>query len=243
MIDLHCHILPGIDDGAKSIDESIALLQLAAEQGITHVVATPHIHLGIFDNTLASINAAYKLLVNDTRFSQLNLALNTAAEVRICPEIIPFIENSQIPFLGKYQDKDVLLLELPSSHIPPGADKLVRWLVARNIIPMIAHPERNRELQTHPERIQMFQRLGCLFQLTASSLLGDMGEKPLQLSQLFLEQNLYTIIASDSHSINRRPPKLKQAYQVAEKLVGQHRADALVLDNPRAISESLFLKS
>ncbi len=240
MIDLHCHILPGIDDGAKSIDESIALLQLAAEQGITHVVATPHIHLGIFDNTLASINAAFELLVNDTRFSQLNLALNTAAEVRICPEIIPFIENSQIPFLGKYQDKDVLLLELPSSHIPPGADKLVRWLVARNIIPMIAHPERNRELQTHPERIQMFQRLGCLFQLTASSLLGDMGNKALQLSEDWIKQRLYTIVASDCHSIKRRPPKLAMARERVIELTNIDYATDLVVNTPKIISDSLF---
>ncbi|MGI2170504.1 tyrosine-protein phosphatase [Shewanella sp. MF05960] len=243
MIDLHCHILPNIDDGAKSVDEALSLVKLAAEQGVSRMVATPHIHLGIFDNNLHTINAAFKLLTSTLALTDLNIDIRAAAEVRISPEIMLFIEQQQLPFLGQYQQKNVLLLELPSSHIPPGTDKLISWLLAKDILPMIAHPERNRELQSHPDRIKPFVQAGCLLQLTAASLLGDMGVLPQQTSEYFLKQKLYTIVASDCHSINRRPPKLKLAYDAISALVDEDYAYLMTTATPYNISNSLFEQS
>jgi protein-tyrosine phosphatase len=243
MIDLHCHILPNIDDGAKSIDEAIALVALAAEQGVSRMVATPHIHLGIYDNNLQSINTAYSVLCDALALTNIDMQVRAAAEVRISPEIMLFIEQQQLPFLGRYQQKDVLLLELPSSHIPPGTDKLISWLLAKNVLPMIAHPERNRELQSHPERITPFVRAGCLFQLTAASLIGDMGPAPKQLSEYFIKQKLYSIIGSDCHSLNRRPPKLLQAQHAVMALTNQEYAFALTTSMPGSISNALFAES
>jgi protein-tyrosine phosphatase len=239
MIDLHCHILPNIDDGAKSVDESLGLISLAIEQGVTRMVATPHIHLGIFDNNLLSISAAFAVLSSALAQANLTVEIRTAAEVRIAPEIMPFIEQQQLPFVGRYEQHHVLLLELPSSHIPPGSDKLVSWLLANNVLPMIAHPERNRELQTHPDRIKPFVQAGCLFQLTAAALLGDMGPAPQQLSEHFIQQRIYSILASDCHSLKRRPPKMAAAKQHIA-LFDEHYAHELTTTMPQKISDALF---
>ncbi|WP_434938283.1 tyrosine-protein phosphatase [Shewanella sp. HL-SH8] len=240
MFDLHCHILPGIDDGAKSIDEALALLELAEQQGITHMVATPHIHLGVFDNNISTITAAFELLQQEYALRGGKVNIRAAAEVRICPEIMFFIERQQLPFIGKFADKDVLLLELPSSHITPGTDKLISWLLSKNVLPMIAHPERNRELQAHPERIELFARLGCLFQLTGASLLGDMSDAAKSLAEKWIIEKRYTIVASDCHSVNRRPPKLAQAWQRVCELTDKQYADDVTRNTPALISACLF---
>ncbi|MEO3680731.1 CpsB/CapC family capsule biosynthesis tyrosine phosphatase [Shewanella vesiculosa] len=240
MIDLHCHILPNIDDGAKSIDEALGLIALAVEQGVTRMVATPHIHLGFFDNNLQTILSAYGVLSDALALTDLNIEVCVAAEVRITPEILQFIEQQQLPFLGHHQQKDVLLLELPSSHIPPGTDKLIQWLLAHDVLPMIAHPERNRELQAHPDRIMPFVKAGCLLQLTAASLIGDMGPSPQQLSEYLLKRKLYSIVASDCHSLNRRPPKLALAYDAIRQLVDEDYAYSMTTVMPDSISSSLF---
>lgn len=240
MIDLHCHILPGIDDGAKSVDEAIALIKLAAEQGVSRMVATPHIHLGIFDNNLQTINAAFSSLSAALTATDINIELRAAAEVRISPEIMLFIEQNKLPFIGQYNGKNVLLLELPSSHIPPGTDKLIDWLLNKNVLPMIAHPERNRELQAHPERIKPFVQSGCLFQLTAASLLGDMSQGAEVLAHQWVTEKLYTVVASDCHSVLRRPPKLAQAWASVCELTDKQYADAVTLETPHLISSVLF---
>jgi protein-tyrosine phosphatase len=241
MIDLHCHILAGIDDGAKSLDEALALITLAEQQGVSRMVATPHIHLGIYDNNLQSINTAFEILSNEVNKSDLTVELYAAAEVRIAPEITLFIEQQQLPFLGRFDNHDVLLLELPSSHVPAGTDKLVSWLFAHNVIPMIAHPERNRELQSHPERINPFVQAGCLFQLTASSLIGDMGESAQLLSEYWIKQRIYSIVASDCHSIKRRPPKMSLAVQLIEQLTDDKYAHQLSTLTPKLISDALTI--
>lgn len=243
MIDLHCHILPSIDDGAKSLEEALSLIELAAKQGVSRMVATPHIHLGIFDNNVQTINDAFVKLSAALEPVECNIAVRAAAEVRISPEIMLFIEQKKLPFIGRFEDKDVLLLELPSSHIPPGTDKLISWLLANNVLPMIAHPERNRELQAHPDRITPFIKSGCLLQLTAASLVGDMGPSPQQLSEYYLKQKLYSIVASDCHSLKRRPPKLSLARDTITTLVSDEYAYLLTTETPHIISQSLFEKS
>ena len=240
MIDLHCHILPNIDDGAKSVEEAVSLVHLAVAQGVSRMVATPHIHLGIYDNNRYTIAAAYAVLSNAINIEKVDIEIRTAAEVRITPEIMMFVEQQQLPFIGHYQDKNVLLLELPSSHIPPGTDKLIMWLLDHNVLPMIAHPERNRELQMHPDRIKPFVQAGCLFQLTAASLVGDMGPAAQQLSKYWLKLQVYSIVASDCHSLKHRPPKLMLARQLISELVDDDYATMITSVTPGIISNALF---
>ena len=149
------------------------------------------------------------------------------------------IEQQQLPFLGVWQTQQVLLLELPHSHVPAGTDKLLKWLGKKQIIAMIAHPERNREIQANPQLLQRLQSAGCLFQLTASSLLGDLGDRHQQCAEQLVRQRLYQVMASDCHNLQRRPPKLQQARQQLALLTDEHYADALVLEHPALITASL----
>ncbi len=243
MIDLHCHILPGIDDGASDLTESLALLRLAVADGITHMVATPHINPGYFDNNQATIQQALLLLQQAAQAHQIPIQLSAAAEVRVTADLMLAVAQQQLPMLGQWQGQQVLLLEFPHSHIPPGSDKLVKWLLQRNILPMIAHPERNREVQADQTVLNPLIRAGCLFQLTASSVLGDLGERHQACAAVLLQQRLFTIMATDCHNLNRRPPKLAEALRKVAALTDESYANTLVNEHPLQIAQNFHFSS
>ncbi|PKG37344.1 tyrosine-protein phosphatase [Psychromonas sp. Urea-02u-13] len=238
MIDLHSHILAGIDDGASTVDDAIALVNHSALSGVTKVLATPHIHFGTFDNDLASIKKAFAELTLKFQKEQINTAVAYAAEVRICPEIILLAKTKQLPFMGEWQGSDLLLIEFPHSHIPPGSEKLIDWLIKNNIQPMIAHPERNRDLWKFPELLRPFKQRGCLLQITAASLLGDFGERSEKLAWQLIEAHEATIVASDMHNLTRRPCKMKEAFEAVATRCSQAMAERLFTDTPDLIFNS-----
>lgn len=243
MIDLHCHILPGIDDGASDLAESLALLRLAVADGITHMVATPHINPGYFDNTPHTIAAALAQLQQAAAAADIPIQLSAAAEVRVTADLMLAVAQQQLPMLGEWQQQQVLLLEFPHSHIPPGSDKLVKWLLQRNIRPMIAHPERNRDVQADVSVLNPFIRAGCLFQLTASSVLGDLGERHQACALQLLEQRIFTIMATDCHNLQRRPPKLQEARRIVADLTDADYAQQLVDIAPKTIAQAKHFSS
>ena len=240
MIDLHSHILAGVDDGARSLDDSLLLIEGAVNSGVRKILATPHIHIGTFDNNLTTINPAFHQLTSLISQSSLaqQVSIAYAAEVRICPEIMMWAKNDQLPFMGKWQGANLLLLEFPHSHIPPGSEKLVDWLLANNIMPMIAHPERNRGVWESPDILSAFKARGCLFQVTAASLLGDFGERSKNIAWDMLRKEEVSVVASDMHNIKRRPSKMKEAFlQVSEQL-DLGAAEKIFSDTPGLIFES-----
>ena len=241
MIDLHCHVLPGIDDGAKNIDESLSLIRAAIDDGISHMICTPHIQTGIYDNTIDSIALVFEQLASQVALQSLNIQLAFAAEVRICPEIMVLAKQKKLPFIGLWQEKQVLLLELPHSHVPAGTEQLIKWLDRNGIIAMIAHPERNRDILADFGKFKQLARAGCLFQVTAGSICGDFGESVQQLSHKLLLDDMITIMATDAHSVKRRPPKLAEGKAAVAELVGQEKAHQLVYEIPKQISESKFI--
>jgi protein-tyrosine phosphatase len=241
MIDLHCHILPGIDDGAQNLTDSIDLVKLAITDGITHAICTPHIQLGRFDNNVQIISTAFDLLVAEIKSQQLSIEIAFAAEVRICPEIMLLSKQNKLPFIGKWQNTDVLLLELPHSHIPPGTDQLIKWLRKNNITPMIAHPERNRDIMADYRKLDMLYNLGCLFQVTAASLCGHFGDTAQAIATSMLQEDKVTILATDAHNVKRRPPNLQAGRNAAADIIGDQKADSLVFDIPKLISASKFI--
>lgn len=241
MYDLHCHFIPGIDDGAQTSDEALALLKLAQNSGISHIVLTPHINPGHFDNNQATICQGLAELKQLATQHQLSVQLAAAAEVRLCAELPVWVEAGVLPYLGEYQGYQVLLLEFPHSHVPAGADRLVKWLLGKNVLPMIAHPERNREIQADLRKLLPFQRMGCLMQLTASSVLGDMGEHSKNTAIQLLQQKAFHIVATDSHNLLRRPPKLAEARDAIAALCGADYAEQLVAENPKRISRIHFI--
>lgn len=240
MIDLHCHILPGIDDGARDLDQALVLARAAVADGITHTVATPHIHTGRFPNTLISITRAYRQLCAALKAESIPLKIGMAAEIRLSEEILNMVLLNQVPYLGKWEGEKVLLLELPHSHIPPGTEQLIRWLRKQKVRPMIAHPERNKDVIRDFNKVMPLVREGCLFQVTAGAVAGHFGEPAQERAIQLLEQDLVTILATDAHHEVRRPPVLNLGREAAAEIVGEDKAWRLVLQNPGKIAASHF---
>ncbi|GAA5525032.1 tyrosine-protein phosphatase YwqE [Microbulbifer aestuariivivens] len=240
MIDLHCHLLPGIDDGARDLHQALQLARMAVEDGITHCVATPHIHPGRWNNTLGSIAAVFQSFSDALARENIPLHLGMAAEVRFSDEILSMVASGQAPFLGKWLGDNVLLLELPHSHIPAGAEQLIRWLQKQGIRPMIAHPERNKDILRDFARVLPLVRAGCLLQVTAGAVAGDFGEGSQLRAKQLLEEDMVTILATDAHHEERRPPVLGRGRLAAEAVVGESRSWDLVRLNPGCIAASHF---
>lgn len=234
-VDLHCHILPGIDDGAKSLEQSLEMLRLAAEHGTQVMVATPHMMPGTFDNTQGRIQRAFEQYRVEVAKSGLGVQVNMAAEVHLCAEIMLWQQQGQLPTLGCVAGKQVLLLELPHSRVPQGVTKLIKWLMAKNILPMIAHPERNRGVWQEPYYLQQWRRMGCLFQVTAGALLGEFREQAQAVAEQMLANDMVDVVASDCHGPDKRTPVLSLAYERVSELHNEALAKRLFIVTPGSI--------
>lgn len=232
MIDLHCHLLPGIDDGPDTLEESLALARIAVGNGITKAVLTPHIHPGRYHNDRDSISRDREAFAAALASHGIPLELGFAAEVRIGPEIMPLIEQDRIPFLGLHNGDRLLLLEFPHSHIPLGSEKFVAWLLSQKIRPLIAHPERNKDVIRNIDKINPFVEAGCLLQITAGALVGAFGPHAQLRAEQLLQRGWVSVIASDAHNSKTRPPAIEEGRKVAEGIVGSQKSWAMVLDTP-----------
>jgi protein-tyrosine phosphatase len=239
MIDLHCHLLPGVDDGAQNDSDSIALFKIAIADGITHMTLTPHVQPGRYENTRNNLLPHFEKLQTLLKEQQLDINIAIAGEVRLCAEVLGLYTTQDLPFIGKLEDKSVMLLELPHEGIPPGSDKLVDWLMDRNILPMIVHPERNKAVRRDITKIAPFIEKGCLFQLTAMSITRKFGEPAYNIAHQFLNNGWASIVASDAHNTNRRPPILSEAYDTVSKQYNNDLANSLFIDTPKQIISAL----
>jgi len=235
MIDIHSHILPGVDDGAKNLDEALALLRMAVADGVSTQVLTPHIHQGVYNNTPGSLIRAFTEFSQQVFTAGIKIRLRLASEVRISPDLIDWVATNKILWLGRWQRSKVFLLEFPHNHIPVGSVNVISQLRQQEIIPMIVHPERNRELLDNPNKIQPFVDMGCLIQLTAGSITGGFGRACRRLAKILLEKGWVTVIATDCHNIRYRPPSLRSGMQAAAKIVGSAAAMDMVTRTPSII--------
>lgn len=240
MFDIHCHLLPGIDDGATDIQQSLALARHAAADGITHVVVTPHIQPGVYDNNLNTISDAFEFF--QTALLENRIALNAAmaAEVRLCPEILPMLEAGTLPLFVGENGQKTMLLELPHSHVPPGTEQMIRWLFRHDVGVLVAHPERNKELMRNFAKLESLVDLGCKMQVTAGSIAGRFGEPPRAVAEHILKQGWCDLLASDAHNLQHRPPQLSDGEIAAAAIIGREKARALVADVPRSIVGGMF---
>lgn len=235
MIDLHCHYLPGIDDGAQTLAESLVLARAAVADGITHAVMTPHVHAGVYENRAAGINAAVASFRQALAANAIPLAISAGGEVRIGAELIDLLATNEIPFLGQLRGQRVLLLELPHGQVPVGADRLTAWLLKQNVLPLIAHPERNKDVMRNLAKLDPFIRQGCLLQVTAGSLLGRFGEVAERRAHELLDRGDIFAVATDAHNMENRPPLMRAARAFLAADAGEATAKALTETNPRAI--------
>ncbi|WP_026672869.1 tyrosine-protein phosphatase [Alkalihalobacterium bogoriense] len=218
MIDIHCHILPGLDDGPKTVDESIMMAKQAVEEGITTIIATPHHHHPSFDNPGQTVLSAVEALNDRLIEDGINLKVLPGQEVRITGGIIEDIDSSDIITLANHGT--YLFVEFPSNHVPRFAASLFYQLQVKGIIPIIVHPERNKELMEKPEVLYEFVKNGALTQVTSSSITGHFGKKIKQYSEQIIEANLTHFVASDAHNIDARTFRLASAYLQVETKFG-----------------------
>ena len=228
VIDLHCHILPGIDDGPKTLGQSLAMARHAVSHGIRLSIATPHIHLGCYDNDCDNIRDAQQKFQQALAEEGIALQLGMAAEVRVDAHLPGLVEAGKLPFIGSWEGLNALLIEFPDNHLPAGSEALVRWLIGRGILPVIAHPERNRTFVYHPDKLMPFVELGCLMQITAASLTGLFGPDVRQFAVSLARQGLVTFMASDAHNLEKRIPNMLPALDRLYALIGRGKADDLV---------------
>lgn len=240
MIDLHCHLLPGIDDGPATMEEALALCRIAVANGITHAVTTPHIHPGRWENTKRSIQRDCCTLRAELENHGIPLQLGFAAEVRLTDQLMQQIENEEIPFYGEVDGFNIMLLEFPHGQIVPGSENLARWLLKQGVRPLIAHPERNRQLMRNVDQLQPFLDLGCWLQITAGSIVGDFGDRAQAVTNSLLDKDAVTVIASDGHNDKARPPSLTAAFEAVAELHGDDKANRLFEDMPRKIAAAQF---
>jgi protein-tyrosine phosphatase len=231
MIDIHSHILPGIDDGAKSLDEALEMLRIAIDQGVTTQVLTPHIHIGRFNNTKQHIEQEFIKFQEQVDSANLPIKLLLGAELRIGPEIMQLITTGNVPWLGEFQNNKTFLLEFPRTEVPFGSDNLVKWLLSKNCLPIIVHPERNSTFLKNRDKLQTFIDLGCPLQITASSLTGKFGSDVQQMTEELLEADEVSAIASDCHNLKGRSPDLLAGSEHAKNIIGNEKTNILINPN------------
>lgn len=211
LIDIHSHILPGVDDGAKTEAESIAMAKAAIDEGIQTIIATPHHRNRAYDNYKQEIVTNVSILNELLKQEQIPLEVLAGQEVRIYGELLDDYEHGDIQTLA---DTNYVLVEFPFGDVPQYAEQLLYDIQVKGLRPIIAHPERNRELIENHDRMYAFIRNGALAQLTAASLIGEFGKEIEQFSHQLLEANLVQFIASDAHNTDTRGFGLRQAYDL-----------------------------
>jgi protein-tyrosine phosphatase len=231
MIDVHCHILPGIDDGPDSIDLSIEMAESAIADGITHVVATPHSS----DEYLFDFARVRKLRDELQARVGERLTLATGCDFHLNPENIEALKANPAPFC--INQLDHLLVEFNEYSIPPAMDQTLHEIQLLGLSPIITHPERNGILRSQTERLAKWVRLGCYIQITAGSLTGTFGSGPQKDAWKWLSEGMVHIVASDAHNMRGRPLKLSPAYNVVREQMGEETAEALFVHNPKAAFE------
>ncbi len=235
MIDIHCHLLPEVDDGPKSWDIAVEMCRMAVADGITHSVATPHANDRYhYDREFLS-----GLLdqLREKAGSDLPLQLSLGCDFHLSFENLERVLEQ--PHTYTIGETNYLLIELSNFSVPTRLGDCFTRLGDRGLTPILTHPERNPILQQTPQRILEWAEQGCLVQVTASSLTGFWGERPEIIARWLLDRSAVHILASDAHDTRRRIPNLSAARAVVEDIVGAEYADALVEGNPGAIVQGM----
>ncbi|MDR3560087.1 MAG: hypothetical protein P4N59_01410 [Negativicutes bacterium] len=232
MIDLHSHILPGFDDGAKDDDVALKMLRIAAADGITKIVATPHVIEGEWLPSWESIISACTRLSQFATDQGINVNIMPGAEVAVHFDLLdrlirpgPYCING-----GKY-----ILVELPASQIPAFGEEFFFVLQARGFMPVLAHPERHPEIARKPQILRNWIEKGLLVQMNGTSLTGEMGERIKKFAEMLLVNRMVHCLGSDAHGIGRRRPKLMQAAKKITTLVGRAAAAQIISANPASL--------
>ena len=235
MIDMHCHFLPGVDDGPNDLETALEMARIAVADGIRFAVATPHIDPGRYSNDRFTIQARFDEFRRALREAGIRLRIGMASEVRLDLNVVAMFGREEVPFLGVVDSHDIVLLELPPTHVPVGAARFIERLVRQRIRPVIAHPERNEEIMRDPAGLEALLAAGSFLQINASSLTGDYGRIVRRRARQLLKLDVFKVLASDGHDPVHRRPVLSAGVEAAASVIGLRAARELVLKNPAAI--------
>lgn len=236
MIDLHCHLLPAIDDGAVDLAMALAMARIAASDGITTIACTPHIYPGMYENTAAGIEAAIATLQAELNAQGIPLRLLQGADVHLAPDLREGLRAGRIPTLAGSR---YLLLEPPHHVAPPRFEEAVFELMAAGYVPVITHPERLTWVESHYELFTRLSHRGAWMQITAGALTGRFGRRVKYWGERFVVEGHAMLLATDAHHPERRPPLLAEARAAAAALVGDIEATHLVLTRPQGVVDNV----
>ena len=238
MIDLHAHILPGLDDGARTWAEALEMARMAVADGITVMVATPHLYKGRSIDP-QQVNRKEVVLAHLAQFrqqlaaEQIPLEVLPGCDFPLSFESLRLLEQGLALTINDAQR--YLLLELPDTALPPALDDICFQLQSRGLTPIITHPERHLLLQERPEKLQQLIDLGCLVQMTGTSLTGGFGRRVKKIARQMVKAGYIHLLATDAHSPRHRPPVLSQAVRELSRLVGEDQAQSMVTHLPQKI--------
>jgi len=233
MIDLHCHILPGIDDGPESLRESIAMCRMAVADGISKVVCSPHHMVGKYDNNREKIIRSVRELQISIDSEHIPLTVCPGCEIRLDLNLVEKITSGDLMTVndsGRY-----IILELPGEALPQNIEEIIFSLIFAGFIPIIAHPERNEAIRRTPEILSGLIQMGSLAQLTTSSLTGRFGRSIERFSIFLLEHNLVHMLVTDAHSSRWRRPLLSRGLKRLKEIVGEQTAMMMVEATPEKV--------
>lgn len=236
MIDLHCHLLPAIDDGAVDLEMALEMARMAVADGITVTACTPHIYPGMYDNNRQGILAAIAAFQAELDQRGIDLKLVEGADVHVDPDLIAGMAQGRVPTLAGSR---YLLLEPPHHVAPPRFEESVFDLMAAGYVPVITHPERLTWVETHYDLFTRLTQRGAWMQITAGVLTGRYGRRVQYWGDKFVAEGQGMILATDAHHPQRRPPLLAEARDAAAKLVGETEAQHMVLTRPQGIVQNL----
>lgn len=223
MFDLHCHLLPGIDDGSKNMDISLRLAREATENGVTHALLTPHHMNGRYVNHKQDVIRRTQEFQEQLKAHNIPLTVFPGQEVRINGQLLDALDKDDILFAdtaGKY-----MMLEFPDDDVPNYTSRMIFDIQQRGITPVIVHPERNTKIMAEPDQIYQLLEKGCLSQITASSYVGTFGKKVEQFSRQLIEAGQGYVFASDAHDLPERKYEMHQAFDKLRHEFGQELAD------------------
>jgi len=236
LIDLHCHLLPGIDDGSKDLAMSLAMARVAAADGISTIAATPHILPGVYNNSGPAIRRAVARLAQSLAEAGIPISLVTGADVHIAPDLDVQLKDGQALTLNNSR---YFLLEPPHHVLPPRLEDLIFGLQAAGYAPILTHPERLSWVEGHYDLIGRLVSSSVLMQITAGSVMGRFGRRPRYWAERMLDEGLCHLVATDAHNTEQRAPRMADVRDVVAQRLGDDEAINLVLRRPQGILNNL----